>query len=438
MSGVSGIAASRRPCARASIFLFRHHARHGTDLTVQPARLRLCPRQPASERTRSLSGRVASNLRASGAVNSSVAPGGSPRTLSCSSCPAIAYWENGSPIYFRQDVPAPRLPPPAGGAISSAIASIERRVPLTGLARRCSTAAPGCPAALRIPKWVGHDSYTTLLLRPSITVIRSRSARRRQALRRAHSCHSISYVRKGSFGYQQPGRSLAGLWSFPDRTARRRIPLQPMTRWSAANRMPVVFLSGPPLTPCESGLRAWRGPLATPYSQCRPLPPELGGANGELPQAAPMGLAATSAVDESGPFCRATPLGRGGRWARITKAPMVTARNRAARWKPHCGWMRTRLNRSISMTAAPRPRQVARLHFLRCFRRAPRHPAHIGARSAQAGRRLLAEDRPRRHRQSLITSVVWHDTSRISSDVPRCAVVSPRRPVQASPRQCAI
>src|ERR1700746_213288 len=52
-------------------------------------------------------------------------------------------------------------------------------------------------------------SAITLLQRPSITVSRFRctAVRGEKPFVEQHRCHSISYVRKGSFGYQSCGKS---------------------------------------------------------------------------------------------------------------------------------------------------------------------------------------------------------------------------------------
>src|ERR1700745_2072239 len=52
-------------------------------------------------------------------------------------------------------------------------------------------------------------SSTTLLQRPSVTVsdFRCSAVPGDKPFVEQHSCHSISFVRKGSFGYQSRGRS---------------------------------------------------------------------------------------------------------------------------------------------------------------------------------------------------------------------------------------
>src|SRR5258708_39281348 len=72
----------------------------------------------------------------------------------------------------------------------------------------CLTCCSRLPRRARIPK-CGVMASTTLLARPSITVsdFRCSAAPGDKPFVEQHGCHSISYVRKGSFGYHSRGRS---------------------------------------------------------------------------------------------------------------------------------------------------------------------------------------------------------------------------------------
>ena len=118
---------------------------------------------------------------------------------------------------------------PNGGAISKRrLLSLEgtRTTIKQDAVRR---AAPGCPAApayLNLP-----DEEQRRFCSAVISPFPSSAAPRRPATGRSPSsiaCHSISYVRKGSFGCHCRGRfSRAGGGIDPGRPSRRRIHLHP-------------------------------------------------------------------------------------------------------------------------------------------------------------------------------------------------------------------
>src|SRR5438874_401414 len=80
------------------------------------------------------------------------------------------------------------------------------RVPILPATRPCSTHCSRLPRRARITRFAGM-SATTLLQRPSIAVsdFRCSAAPGDRPFAEWHHCHSVSYVRKGSFGCHSRG-----------------------------------------------------------------------------------------------------------------------------------------------------------------------------------------------------------------------------------------
>ena len=107
-------------------------------------------------------------------------------------------------------------------------------------ARPCSTCCCPLPRRARRAKFGGMNR-TTLLQRPSISVsdFRCTAGSGEAPFVERNASHSISYVRKGSFGCHAAAAVRAGGGIDAGRPSRRRIPVHPRSR--RRRRMPVVL-----------------------------------------------------------------------------------------------------------------------------------------------------------------------------------------------------
>jgi hypothetical protein len=196
-------------------------------------------------------------------------------------------------------------------------------------------------------------SSTTLLQRPSMTVshFRCTAVPGEKPFAEQHRCHSISFVRKGSFGYQSRGRShelvvgslLIGL---------------PATEFVCTHDHVcgdecLSFFFEPELIETIGDRSpAWEVGAAPPLAELMVV--------GELAQAAADGTSDVG-LDEAGQLLahRFVEVVSG----KTRKPVMVSARDRAARWRPRYGSMHIRMKRSSWRMP---PRRPASAHFISC------------------------------------------------------------------------
>ena len=264
-------------------------------------------------------------------------------------------------------------------------------------------------------------SSTTLLQRPSMTVsdFRCTAVPGDKPFAELHPCHSISFVRKGSFGYQCRGRShelVAGslLIGFPGTEF-------VCTHDHVCGDECLSFFFEPELVETiGERAEAWRVGAAPPLAELMVV--------GELAQAAADG-ASDIGLDEVG-YLLAHRLvevvaGKG------RKAMCVTARDRK-RAVEAALWIEANSHRDIELDDVARVAGVSPFHFLRAFSGVlgvTPHQYLVRSRLRRAARLLADDDKP-------ITDVAYDvgfgDLSNFVRTFHRAAGVSPLKFRQAS------
>lgn len=264
-------------------------------------------------------------------------------------------------------------------------------------------------------------STTTLLARPSITVsdFRCTAVVGDKPYVEQHRCHSISYVRKGSFGYQARGRAhelVAGsvLVGFPDTEF-------VCTHDHVCGDECLSFFLQPELVEAIGGSSNFWQVGVTP-----PLPELM--VFGELAQAAAEG-SSDIGLDEIGQIfaSRFVEVVSG----RALKPANATARDRR-RAAETALWIDAQSNRQIELQDAAARAGVSPFHFLRLFSSVlgvTPHQYLVRSRLRHAAR-LLADD------ERTVTDVAYDvgfaDLSNFVRTFHRAAGVSPLKFRQAS------
>jgi AraC-like DNA-binding protein len=262
---------------------------------------------------------------------------------------------------------------------------------------------------------------TTLLARPSITVsdFRCTAVAGDKPYVEQHRCHSISYVRKGSFGYQARGRAqelVAGsvLVGFPDTEF-------VCTHDHVCGDECLSFFLQPELVEVIGGSSNFWQVGVTP-----PLPELM--VFGELAQAAAEG-SSDIGLDEIGQIfaSRFVEVVSG----RPQKPANATARDRR-RAVETALWIDAQSNREIELEDAAAQAGVSPFHFLRLFSSVlgvTPHQYLVRSRLRHAAR-LLADD------ERAVTDVAYDvgfaDLSNFVRTFHRAAGVSPLKFRQAS------
>jgi AraC-like DNA-binding protein len=262
---------------------------------------------------------------------------------------------------------------------------------------------------------------TTLLQRPSVTVsdFRCSAVSGEKPYPEQHRCHSISYVRKGSFGYVSRGRShdlVVGsfLIGFPGTEF-------VCTHDHVCGDECLSFFFEPELVETIGDRSdAWQVGAAPPLSELMVL--------GELAQAAADGLSDIG-LDEVG-YLLASRLVSvvSGR----TRSPAkVTARDRR-RAVETALWINAHSDQPIELNDAAGKAGVSPFHFLRLFASVlgvTPHQYLVRSRLRHAAR-LLAEDN--RDVTDIAYDVGFNDLSNFVRSFHRAAGVSPLKFRQAS------
>jgi len=264
-------------------------------------------------------------------------------------------------------------------------------------------------------------SSTTLLQRPSITVsdFRCTAVPGEKPFVEQHVCHSISFVRKGSFGYQSRGRAhelVAGslLIGFP---ATEFV----CTHDHVCGDECLSFFFAPELIETISDRRAtWEVGAAPPLAELMVL--------GELAQAAANG-GSDVGLDEAGHLLahRFVELVSG----RARKPAEVTARDRR-RAVETALWIDAHSHEAIELEDAAAQAGVSPFHFLRAFSAVlgvTPHQYLLRSRLRHAAR-LLADDA--RTVTDIAYDVGFADLSNFVRTFHRAAGASPLKFRQAS------
>ena len=264
-------------------------------------------------------------------------------------------------------------------------------------------------------------SSTTLLQRPTLTVsdFRCSAVPGEKPFAELHRCHSISFVRKGSFGYHSRGRT-------HDLVAGSFLIGSPGTEFVCTHDHVcgdecLSFFFEPELV-ATIGERAeaWQIGAAPPLAQLMVL--------GELAQAAADGESDIG-LDEVGHLLaqRLVEVVSG-----VAKKPAkVTARDRR-RAVEAALWIDARSHREIELEDAARQAGVSPFHFLRSFSGVlgvTPHQYLVRSRLRRAARYLAEDDKP-------VTDVAYdvgfNDLSNFVRTFHRAAGVSPLKFRQAS------
>jgi AraC-like DNA-binding protein len=264
-------------------------------------------------------------------------------------------------------------------------------------------------------------SSTTLLARPSITVsdFRCSAAPGDKPFVEQHGCHSISYVRKGSFGYHSRGRShelVAGAFLIG----------LPGTEFTCTHdhvcgdECLSFFLAPELVETVGERSEAWQAGAAPPLSELMVL--------GELAQAAAEGRSDIG-LDEIGHLLanRLVEVVGGER----RKPANVTARDRR-RAVETALWLEAHSASPLDLDDAAAEAGVSPFHFLRLFSRVlgvTPHQYLVRCRLKHAAR-LLAEDG--RDVTDIAYDVGFGDLSNFVRTFHRAAGVSPLKFRQAS------
>jgi AraC-like DNA-binding protein len=264
-------------------------------------------------------------------------------------------------------------------------------------------------------------SSTTLLARPSITVsdFRCSAAPGDKPFMEQHDGHSISYVRKGSFGYHSRGRShelVAGAFLIGSPGAEFMC-----THDHVCGDECLSFFLAPALVETiGERSEAWQVGAAPPLSELMVL--------GELAQAAAEGRSDIG-LDEIGHLLASRLVEVVGGEKR--KSAQVTARDRR-RAVETALWLDAHSDQPIDLDDAAAEADVSPFHFLRMFSRVlgvTPHQYLVRSRLRHAAR-LLAEDN--RDVTDIAYDVGFGDLSNFVRTFHRAAGVSPLKFRQAS------
>jgi AraC-like DNA-binding protein len=264
-------------------------------------------------------------------------------------------------------------------------------------------------------------SSTTLLQRPSVTVsdFRCSAVPGDKPFAERHGCHSISFVRKGSFGYQSRGRShdlVAG--SFLIGTPGAEFVC---THDHVCGDECLSFFLSPELVDAVgSASEVWDIGATPPLAELMVL--------GELAQTAADGQSDIG-LDEVGHLLaqRLVEVVSG----KARKPAKVTARDRR-RAVEAALWLEANAHREIELEDAARQTGVSPFHFLRLFSSVlgvTPHQYLLRSRLRRAARQLVDDDKP-------VTDVAYdvgfNDLSNFVRTFHRAAGVSPLKFRQAS------
>jgi AraC-like DNA-binding protein len=262
---------------------------------------------------------------------------------------------------------------------------------------------------------------TTLLQRPSITVSDFRcSARVGDApFAEQHRCHSLSYVRKGSFGCASRGR-------FFELVAGSILVGHPGDEYVCnhdhvcGDECLSFFLSPELVQAIGARAELWQIGAVPPLPELMVL--------GELAQAAAEGRSDVG-LDEVGTLFAGRFVEVGSE--RRRRRPVATARDRR-RAVETALWIDANSQRQIDLDRAAAQAGISPFHFLRLFSGVlgvTPHQYLVRARLRHAARLLADDDRP-------VTAVAYDvgfgDLSNFVRTFHRAAGVSPRRFRQAS------
>jgi AraC-like DNA-binding protein len=264
-------------------------------------------------------------------------------------------------------------------------------------------------------------SSTTLLQRPSVTVsdFRCSAVPGDQPYREQHGCHSISFVRKGSFGYHSRGRS-------HDLVAGSFLVGRPGAEFVCSHDHVcgdecLSFFFAPELVDAVGArAEAWDIGATPPIAELMVL--------GELAQAAADGKIDIG-LDEVGHLLaqRLVEAVSG----KPRKPARVTARDRR-RAVEAALWLEANAHREIELEDAARQAGVSPFHFLRMFSGVlgvTPHQYLLRSRLRRAARQLADDDKP-------VTDVAYdvgfNDLSNFVRTFHRAAGVSPLKFRQAS------
>ena len=264
-------------------------------------------------------------------------------------------------------------------------------------------------------------SSTILYQRPSMTVsdFRCSAVRGDKPFVEQHRCHSISYVRKGSFGYQSCGREhelVAGsvLVGFPNTEFI-------CTHDHVCGDECLSFFFAPELVEAAGAQsEAWQIGAAPPLPELMVL--------GELAQAAANG-SSDIGLDEVGHLLtnRLVEVVSG----KATKSAKVTARDRR-RAVETALWIDAHSDRPIELDDAAAQAGVSPFHFLRLFSSVlgvTPHQYLVRSRLRHAARRLADDDSPV---TDIAYDVGFADLSNFVRTFGRAAGASPLKFRQAS------
>src|SRR5215469_1691912 len=264
-------------------------------------------------------------------------------------------------------------------------------------------------------------SSTTLLQRPRLTVsdFRCTAVPGEKPFAELHRCHSISFVRKGSFGYHSRGRS-------HDLVAGSFLIGSPGTEFACTHdhvcgdECLSFFFEPELIETIGDRAEAWQVGAAPPLAELMVL--------GELAQAAADGESDIG-LDEVGHLLaqRFVEVISG----EIKKPPKVTARDRR-RAVEAALWIDAHSHREIELEDIARQAGVSPFHFLRSFSSVlgvTPHQYLVRSRLRRAARHLTEDDKP-------VTDVAYdvgfNDLSNFVRTFHRAAGVSPLKFRQAS------
>jgi AraC-like DNA-binding protein len=262
---------------------------------------------------------------------------------------------------------------------------------------------------------------TTLLQRPSVTVsdFRCSAVPGDKPFVEQHGCHSISFVRKGSFGYHSRGRShdlVAGSFLIGTPGAEFVCSHDHV----CGDECLSFFLSPELVDAVGARAEAWEVGATPPLAELMVL--------GELAQAAADGRSDIG-LDEIGHLLlqRLVEVVSG----KARKPAKVTARHRR-RAVEAALWLDANAHREIALEDAARQAGVSPFHFLRLFSGVlgiTPHQYLLRSRLRRAARQLADDDKP-------VTDVAYdvgfNDLSNFVRTFHRAAGVSPLRFRQAS------
>ena len=265
-------------------------------------------------------------------------------------------------------------------------------------------------------------SSTTLLRRPSVTVsdFRCSAVPGDKPFAEQHGSHSISFVRKGSFGYQSRGR-------IHDLVAGSFLIGRPgaefvCTHDHICGDECLSFFFSPELVDSVGGTRAevWDIGATPPIAELMVL--------GELAQASAGGRSDIG-LDEVGQLLaqRLVEVVSG----KTRKPAKVTARDRR-RAVEAALWLEANSHREIELEDAARQAGVSPFHFLRlfaCVLGVTPHQYLLRSRLRRAARHLALDDRPV---TDIAYDVGFNDLSNFVRTFHRAAGVSPLKFRQAS------